>query len=665
METEKPIKIRLAGGLRVLVEGKPAALPQSRKTRALLTFLALENRPVERAELCELLWENTDDPRAALRWSLSRLRAITGGSEKPWLKAGTDSIGIDSRLVDVDIHGVSGLLDTGIAHLDRDELLLLEKSFAPAGLGKLVDVGGVSFNLWLETARTTIAQLHLRLIRQLLLRTDLESEQRLYLGSRCVGQNPLNDAANLVYLQELSAQQGTGNARKVFQRVLHTYRQNGQSESALVAGWQGLAGKSRAVSASEREACLFGEGGYWPALPEKPSVAVLDFTCFGNHEGGDVLARGLTTDLNSRLARLPYFFVISRASSTRFSADSCSPQEIGRRLGVRYLLSGSTQRGDRRVRVTVNLLDASNGKEVWSEHYDRELDDLFSVQDEITGAVIAAMESAIELEEARRSLMKQPENLNAWEYFHRGLWHSLHFQPAENETANHLFSRAIELDPYFSRAHAGLSFTHFSRAFLNSADNVNDEIARAAVAGQASVDLDPRDSMGHWSVGRALFLSRQHDQALASIDQSLSINPNYAQGHYARGFIGIHAGQDEVALPFLDSAQRLSPFDPLLFAMKSSRGISLAHQGRFEEAAAWALRATHEPNAHFHTYAVAAGCLELAGRRDEAREKAGWVMSRRPDFSLDVFRRSFPHKDESRRRHFINALSRAGIPGIV
>lgn len=337
MDTEKPIKVILTGEVQVLVEGTRVALPQSRKTRALLTFLALENRPTGRAELCDLLWENTDDPRASLRWSLSRLKAITGGSDKPLLKVDKESIALDSRFVDVDIIGIAELLQTCTANSDRDELLILEKSFAPDRLGDLVDAGGMVFNLWLETTRTTIGQLHRRLIRQLLQRTDLESEQRLYLASRCVGQNSLNDDANLVYLQELVAQQGTGNARKAFQRILNSYRQNNQSEYALISGWQRLADKTRSVSASDREAGLIDEDECWPSLPEKPSVAVLDFTCFGNHEGGNLLSRGLTTDLNSRLARLPYFFVISRASSTRFSGSGFSPREIGRKLGVRYL----------------------------------------------------------------------------------------------------------------------------------------------------------------------------------------------------------------------------------------------------------------------------------------------------------------------------------------
>jgi tetratricopeptide (TPR) repeat protein len=262
----------------------------------------------------------------------------------------------------------------------------------------------------------------------------------------------------------------------------------------------------------------------------------------------------------------------------------------------------------------------------------------------------------------QRALLKPPDSLTAWEQFHRGLWHCFRFRAKDNEIAHQLFTRAASLDPHFSRAFAGLSFTHYSRAFLDAVPDFDREIAAALEAGRRSVDFDGRDAMGHWALGRALFLSRRHDSALTAIDRALAINPNYAQGHYAKGFVGIHAGLDDVSLPSLDMAQRLSPFDPLLFAMMSSRAISLANQRQYAEAASWAIRATQEPNAHFHIYAIAAACLELACRSDDARNHARWAIERQPHYNLDAFRRSFPHKDEAAREPFVAALERAGIP---
>lgn len=248
-------------------------------------------------------------------------------------------------------------------------------------------------------------------------------------------------------------------------------------------------------------------------------------------------------------------------------------------LGVRYLITGSTQRSDKRARVTVSLLDAMSGTEIWSNHFDRSLDDLFEVQDDITGSVLAPIEPMIERAEMQRALLKPPSSLTAWECFHRGLWHCFRFTDKDNEAAHELFRRAISHDPRFSRAYAGLSFSHFSRAFLRGVDDVESEIDKALEAGRRSVAFGTGDAMAHWALGRAFFLSREHDQALNAVERALAINPNYAQAYYAKGFIGVHAGIDDESLRALDVAERLSPFDPLLFAMKSSRAISLANQG--------------------------------------------------------------------------------------
>jgi len=674
METELPVELRLLGDLHLLLGGQPVPLPQSRKTRALLVYLALAARPVARAELCELLWENNDDPRAALRWSLSKLKALIDPDLACLLTIDRDTVGLNTAQVSVDALRVQSLLDAGTDEATTEELVELESRFAGTCFAGLEDAGGPVFSLWLESTRAALNEMHGRLVESLLRREGLTPRQRLTMAGRRVALAPYNDAANVMYLRELVAQEGVRSGRGALAVMRESYRRERQADSALLDAWRELSGPTHRGAANNGTGLSGGgpverveaEAAEPLLLPEKPSLAVLNFTSLGGHADDGILSQGLTADLNSRLARLSHFFVIARASSAILARHQLGAPDIARHLGVRYLITGTSQRSNQRVRVTVTLIDAIAGSELWSEHYDRRVDDLFSVQDDIVGAVIAAIEPAIEMAEAHRSLLKPPENLNAWEYFHRGLWHCYHFVPGENEKAGELFRKAIELDPYFSRAYAGLSFSHYSRAFLNSAGDVgdvDDAVAQAIETGQQAIALDARDSMAHWSLGRAQFLNRQHDHALASIEQALNINPNYAQGHYARGFVGIHAGADEQSLPYLDSARRLSPFDPLIFAMTASRAVSLATQGKVDEAVAWALRATQQPNAHFHIYAIAAACLQLCGRTEEARNNAGYVLKRHPGFSIDVFRRSFPHRHEQQRQHFIDAMRKAGIPG--
>ena len=650
--------------MRVIHGHTTRPLPQSRKTRGLLAYLALVDRRVRRDDLCELLWDSPDDPRAALRWSLSKLRPLLNVDSQAALQSDRDFVALDGALVTVDVLEFRTLLTDVPEQISDSDLLDMESRFSGTHLGGLDEAGTRRFQLWLEGERKLLDDLHRRIIAQLLARDSLSPATRLQLAARRAALDPLHDPSNIEYLRLMMQTDGMREAQQAFAEMREHYRVERQPDNALMAAWRSIAevkesNPARAVIETGIPDSRAPTG--MPELPHRPSLAVLDFAELGTHPDGAVLARGLAVDLNSRLAQLPSLFVIARQSAARIDAVRLTPREIGARLGVRYLISGSTQRQAKRVRTTVTLMDASDESELWSEHFDRSLDDTFEVQDEITNSVIAAIEPAIEQAEMERALLKPPDSLSAWEFFHRGLWHCFRFTLKDNEIAHQFFMEAVKLDPRFARAHAGISFTHYSRAFLHTVPDMEREIRESLQAARRAVDLDGRDAMGHWSLGRALFLSRRHDDALLAIDHSLAVNPNYAQGHYARGFVGIHTQIDDTSLPSLDKAQRLSPFDPLLFAMKASRAISLANQGMCEEAASWSIRGTQEPNAHFHIYAVAAACLELAGRAADAKNNARWVLDRRPDYTVEMFRRSFPHKDEAGRQPMLAALARAGI----
>ena len=397
-------------------------------------------------------------------------------------------------------------------------------------------------------------------------------------------------------------------------------------------------------------------------LPIQPSVAVLPFEDIGQHSSGGVLAQGIAVDLSARLSQLKTLFVIARASAARFSLAEHDARTIGRNLGVRYLVHGTTQRTEDRIRVTVNLIEADQGVELWSDRADRPIGDLFEVQDDLANQIVSALEPQIDQAEMERVRLLPTENLDAWECFHRAMWHSFRFTEDDNVLAHGLFQRALEQDPQFARAYAGLSFNHFSRAFLNAAEDTPAEIALALRFAEQAVSYDGRDAMGHWALGRARLLNREHDLALDALDRSLIANPNYAQGHYARGFIGVQASRAEQALPDLDMARRLSPFDPMLFAMTSCRALSMAMQGRYEEAAGHAVRATQEPNAHFHIYGNAAACLSLCGREEEGAEYIRQALTRNPGYRISSYRQSFPFRDADDDKLITDALARAGLP---
>jgi TolB-like protein len=631
VEMPGQIEIQVLGSLRVVVDGVVRPLPKSRKARALLAMLVLEPDGCSRTTLCDWLWPDVADPRAALRWGLSTLRnQLDPTSARRAIVSSGERITLDWQQVTTDRARAIDVLERSEA-TPLEMLLAVEQGFQS---GPLVELDGRALpevGMWLATQQEAHDRLHRRVLAALLNRLREQPSVALPLARKQVGLDPLNCAANLELVELTLAQHGRRAAQGILDAARERFRDAGMPEH--------------------------------PALPPRPSVAILGFDDIGGHERGAQLAEGLAADINSRLATLRELFVVSRASAQQYSLRSAQSSQIGRAVGVRYLIHGATQRTAQRMRLTVELIEAATSQMLWSEHFDRPLDDLFMVQDDVTNAVVAALQPQIDRAEMDRSRRLPTENLDAWECFHRAMWHSFRFTREDNVRAADLFRRALSQDPQFSRAFAGLSLNHFSRAFLDTSDDVAADIHHALEFAATSVGLDGRDALGYWSLGRALFLAGRHDEALSALDRSLLVNPNSALGYYARGFVATHSGVPGQAIGDLDMAQRLSPFDPLTFAMKSSRAIALLLDGRHDAAADWALRATHEPNAHFHIFAIAAACQQLVGRHQEAQRALRVVLSRHPRYSTKVFDVSFPHKSENHRRLLRDALLRAGLRG--
>lgn len=634
--------LRLLGDTALLCGGVARALPKSRKTRALLAYLAIEARPMGREALCEMYWSSAADPRAALRWSLTQLRPFLATPLGQALKTDEHSIALDPALLAVDVWEAKALLKPDAIDVTDARLLALEEALACGYGADLELMASHRYGLWLEGERETLRRMHRRVLDELCARAS-SPEVALATARKRAALDPLDTVVNARLLERSVAVDGKDRARAALDGMRERYRTEGLSDHALVASWRSL----------EPAAAL--------ELPDKPSVAVLGFTDLGGHEDGAVLAEGLSADLTHMLGRFHGLFVSARASSARFAGGAKELSTAGRLLGVRYLVHGTTQRLSRRVRVTATLVDAQRNAVVWSEHFDRTIADLFSVQDDVSKAIASAIEPEIARAEAVRAGLKAPEDLSAWECYHRAMWHCYHFTAQHTEQAYQLLQRALMLEKDFSRAHAGLSFAHYSRAFLNATPSPEQALALALEHGRISVDLDERDAMGHWTLGRARFLAREHDQALQSVRRSLAINPSFSQGHYALGFIEAHSGMQQAAMSDLAAAERLSPLDPLLFAVEGSRAISFAIEGRFDEAAAWGVRASSEPNAHFHIQAIAGACLSMAGRQAEARAFAQRACSAHPGYSVDTFERSFPQKFAPHQHLMAQALRSAGV----
>jgi TolB-like protein/DNA-binding winged helix-turn-helix (wHTH) protein len=397
------------------------------------------------------------------------------------------------------------------------------------------------------------------------------------------------------------------------------------------------------------------------SLPNRPSLVVLPFQLLGGDEHGMIMADGLSLDIMTRLARTRWLFVISRGSAFMFRNSTQDVQSVAQQLGVRYVVQGSAQFLGGRVRIRAALTDAIAAREIWAEHFDRAVDDIFDIQDEIANIVVGAVEAEIEQSERQRALLKHPASLDAWSAYHRATWLMYQFTPEGYVEAERLFKRAAQLDPNASRVYAGLSFVHWQRAFLEIGKDRDGEVQRALEYAQQSVSIDPREPQGHWALGRAFLLQENFDLALEEIEQSIHLNPNFAIGHYSSAFTRMLLGDLNGTRAAVGQARRLSPYDLMSFAMLATQAVNAALAGNGEEAATLADRAARQPNAHYHIYAIAAFCNATAGRHDAARQYIHRLGKAHPGYRIGDYFRAFPYRDDKLRVKIRQELLKLGL----
>lgn len=398
------------------------------------------------------------------------------------------------------------------------------------------------------------------------------------------------------------------------------------------------------------------------SLPTKPSIAVLPFTNMSDDRQQDFLSDGISEDLITELSRFRGLFVIARNSSFAYKNQAIDVQHISSQLGVRYILEGSLRRAGNRIRVSAQLVDAPTRKQVWAERYDRELEDIFNLQDEITQTIVAAIEPELGSAERDRARRTATDNLDAWGLYQRGLWHVYRFTANDNTEARALFERATIADPSFARAFAGLSFTHFISAFLGFAGDRERYRNLALETARHSVMLDDRDEAARWALGRAYMIRGDHDRAIAEFDAAININPNFAQAHYNLAFALVLAGRHEESLPCLDKAERLSPRDPLLFAFCAVRAQALFHIGEYDRSLQEARRSSRQSNVHANARALLVAVLGQLGRLDEARSELALLLAERSDYTRREFAAGLPYRRAEDMSRLLESLEAAGMP---
>jgi adenylate cyclase len=394
-------------------------------------------------------------------------------------------------------------------------------------------------------------------------------------------------------------------------------------------------------------------------LPDKPSIAVLPFTNMSNDPTQDFFSDGITEEIITALSKVPKLFVIARNSTFTYKGKPVKVQQVSEELGVRYVLEGSVRKEGNNIRIAAQLIDALTGNHVWAERYDRNLKDIFAVQDEITKKIITAMQVKLTEGEQAQAHAMGTKNLEAYLKYLQARELSDRLNPESNALAKQLAEEAIALDPMYAWAYTVLAHTHIADSWMGTSKSPRDSLEKSIDLLQKAIILDDTCADSHRFLGYTFSMTGQHDKAVAEGEKAVAVNPNSADSHMQFGKILTFAGRYEESIPELQKAIRLNPIPPNIYLY--SLGISYTLMGQYDEAITWCEKAVRrEPNSLFARLFLAAA-YSRAGRNEEARIEAAEVLRINPKFSLEKFAKSLTYKNQEDVERTVSALRKAGL----
>ncbi|AYG62298.1 adenylate/guanylate cyclase domain-containing protein [Rhizobium jaguaris] len=395
------------------------------------------------------------------------------------------------------------------------------------------------------------------------------------------------------------------------------------------------------------------------AASPKLSIAVLPFANMSGDAEQDYFADGISEDIITALSKLSQLFVIARNSSFTFKGKNVHVQEVGTKLGVRHVLEGSVRKSGNRVRITAQLIDATTGGHLWAERFDRDLTDIFAVQDDVTQQIVDALAVSLTEGDRQRLAPGRTRHPEAYDCFLRGreLWHRLTKQT--NSDARDLLQHAVELDPNFASAHAFLALTHGLDYLNRWSASPQRSIEQAQDAATLAVARDDSDPVAHWALGLVNLYSRQHDGAISEAERTIVLNPNFAEGQVSLGEALLYSGRSEEALAYFDRARVLNPYFPDI--VLHFQAWALFQLGRYEEAVELLLQRVSRNPVTDVSRALLAACYGHLGRFEEARATWQEVLRVNPGYSLEYRRKVLPFKNPADFELVIEGLRKAGV----
>ncbi|WP_201860217.1 adenylate/guanylate cyclase domain-containing protein [Microvirga soli] len=397
------------------------------------------------------------------------------------------------------------------------------------------------------------------------------------------------------------------------------------------------------------------------AHPEGPSIAVLPFVNISKDPEQEYFADGIVEDIIAALSRFKSFFVIARNSTFAYKSRVVSVQQIGRELGVRYVLEGSVRRSGPRIRITAQLVDASTGMHLWAEHYDGVVEDVFDLQDRITASVVGSIQPSIRTAEIERARRKRPENLDAYDLVMRALPYVWALEYEANKEAARLLDKALLLDPGYPLAMAMAAWCRGQRIVYNWSKNLEDDKRETLRQAQAAAALAHEDPFILTVLGAALTITREFQRATSMLERALSLDPNSAWAWNRSGWLRNYHDDPEVAIEHFERSLRLSPFDPMAFNCEI--GIGCAHfiARRYDLAAQWQEKALMSKPKTAWIHRTLAPAYALAGEADKARESVAELVKGYPGIRIVDILQAMAFSREAMSR-FAEGLRQTGLP---
>ena len=672
MKGKESLRICVLGQLALLRHRTRVQLPPSKKTRALLAYLAVTARRHSRDRLCAMFWSVPDDPRAALRWSLTRLRPLVDEPGCPRIIADRDNVGLDLDRLTVDIlslrnaarHGT----DTIATETLRQATVALEGDFLE-GLD-LPDCH--EFRSWCTGEREETRRLRVRLLTALVTRLEDVPDEALGHARALSLLEPANETVQARLIRLLHATGRRHEAEEYHQTAERRLRElNATPTGALRRASQvppqvdartQREGDAPAQATDPPPSEIHGPRLAWPP-PDRPAIAVLPFVNLSDDSEQEYFSDGISEDIITALSKLRWFFVIARNSSFSYKGRSVHMRQVAEELGVGYVIEGSVRKVGDRVRITAQLNDVTTGGHVWAERYDRELADVFAVQDEITEAIVAAIEPQLYAAENFRARRKPPGSLDAWNLVMRALSHYWRVTREDNVAAQALLEKAIAIDPNYGQALGVLAVSHTFGAHMGWEDGATAVVA-AGRAALAAIQADGEDPWAHLALATVYVPLRRLEDALAELELALRLNSNFPMAQAYYGLLLCYCGRWQEGGEAARRAMRLSPrgsFSAIYIGIAAyaefvgrnyDEAMRLAREGirqRFDFAAA---------------HRVLTVSAAMAGEIETAKAALQDLRRAQPNISLAWIAEQMAFMQDAQRehyQHYVEAFRRAGL----